>query len=388
MAFARPSLLRNRRLNVRTLAVNALRLCGRRTAIGRHLEYLARHWSRADVPFDRIVLMSPERVEIEGLGSRTPVELQTFGASLPRLLWEQYALPRHVTDVAVLFSEYTCPLLRRGATVVANHGIYEAVPEAFSRWDRFRATSVNKRSARHATRVIANSASTKRDVSTYFQVDPSRIDVVYPGPADLFFEPYSREEISAAATEALGRDVPYIIFVGKLATRRHVPNLMAAFAQVRAERALPHHLLLVGPNVNGLPIGDLASSLGIADAVSYHSHLEQGPLARLYAGADLYVLPSTYEGISWTMFEAMASRTAVLTVEHPALHEGAAGSVYALPDPSVTSLVRGLTDLLLNAEHRRDLAAKGLATARSFSLARSADATMEILDRVAPARDP
>jgi len=372
---------------VRTLAVNALRLCGRRTAIGRHLEYLARHWSRSGAPFDRIVLMSPERVEIDGLGSAARVEFDTFGRALPRLLWEQYALNRRAAAAAVLFSEYTCPLLRLGATVVANHGIYEAVPDAFSWWDRFRATSVNKRSARHATRVIANSASTKRDVSAYFQVDPSEIDVVYPGPADLFFDSYSPEELSAAATSALGKDVPYIIFVGKLATRRHVPNLMAAFAQVRSERALPYHLLLVGPNDNDLPIAELASSLGIADAVSYHSHLEQGPLARLYAGADLYVLPSTYEGISWTMFEAMASRTAVLTVEHPALHEGAAGSVYSLPDPSVPSLVRGLTDLLLDTDRRRDLEAKGFATARSFSLARSADATMEILDRVAPARD-
>lgn len=373
---------------MRTLAVNALRLCGRRTAIGRHLEYLARHWSRSDAPFDRIVLMSPEPVAIEGLGSRTPVEFQAFGGSLPRLAWEQGALPLRSAGASVLFSEYTCPLLRRGATVVANHGIYEAVPDAFSWWDRFRATSVNKRSARHATRVIANSASTKHDVSTFFGVDASRIDVVYPGPTDVFFEQHSREEISAAAVDALGKDVPYIIFVGKLATRRHVPNLMTAFAQVRTERALPHHLLIVGPNVNDLPIADLASSLGIADAVSYHRHLEQGPLSKLYAGADLYVLPSTYEGISWTMLEAMASRTAVLTVDHPALHEGPAGSVYSLPDPSVPSLVLGLSDLLLDPDRRRDLETRGFATARSFSLARSADATMEILDRVAPAGDP
>jgi glycosyltransferase involved in cell wall biosynthesis len=373
---------------VRTLAVNALRLCGRRTAIGRHLEYLARHWSRSATPFDRIVLLSPEPVDVDGLGSRTPVEFQAFGGRLPRLGWEQYALPRRSAGASVLFSEYTCPLLRRGATVVANHGIYEAVPDAFSWWDRFRATSVNKRSARHATRVIANSASTKHDVSAFFGVDASRIDVVYPGPTDLFFAQHSREEISAAVVDALGKDVPYIIFVGKLATRRHVPNLMAAFAQVRSERALPHHLLLVGPNVNDLPIAELASSLGIADAVSYHRHLEQGPLAKLYAGADLYVLASTYEGISWTMLEAMASRTAVLTVEHPALHEGPAGSVYALPDPSVPSLVRGLSDLLLDPDRRRELEENGFATASSFSLARSADATMEILDRVAPARDP
>lgn len=372
---------------MRTLAVNALRMCGRRTAIGRHLEYLAQHWSRHPCPFDRIVLMTPEAVPLDGLGHVTRVETETFGASLPRLLWEQIALPSRSANAAVLFSEYTCPLMRRGATVVANHGIYEAVPGAFSAWDRFRATAVNKRSARHATRVIANSASTKADVSHFFHVDPSRIDIVYPGPADIFFASHDERARSIAVTAALGADVPYLIFVGKLARRRHVPNLIEAFAIVRREHALPHHLLIVGPNVNDLPLADLASAQGVGDVVRYHPHMEQEELATLYAAADLYVLPSTYEGISWTMFEAMASRTAVLTVEHPALEEGAAGAVYALPDPSVPQLVRGLTDLLLDAKARRELATRGAEKAAMFSLAKSAQSTLEILDRVAPASD-
>jgi glycosyltransferase involved in cell wall biosynthesis len=373
---------------MRTLAVNALRMIGRRTAIGRHLEYLAAHWSTHETPFDRIVFMTPAPVRMEGLGTSTRVEFESFGDGLPRLLWEQAALPRRAAGAAVLFSEYTCPLLRRGPVVVANHGIYEAVPEAFSRWQRFRATAVNKRSARHATRVIANSQSTRQDVARYFGVPDARIDVVYPGPADLFFESHDPASIAAVVREAIGREAPYVIFVGKLARRRHVPNLIEAFAAVRRRHDLPHHLLIVGPNVNDLAIAELAGANGVADAVTHHPHMEQEPLAKLYAGAELYVLPSTYEGISWTMFEAMASRTAVLTVEHPALREGAAGAVHVLPDPTVESLERGLTELLLDDARRADYEARGQERAREFSLARSADATMEILDRVAPASDP
>lgn len=373
---------------MRTLAVNALRLCGRRTAIGRHLEYLAEHWSGIETPFDRIVFMSPDPVRVGQLGTRTRVEFESFGASLPRLLWEQLALPHRAAAAAALFSEYTCPLLRRGPTVVANHGIYEAVPEAFSKWQRFRATTVNRHSARHATRVIANSASTRADVAKYFGVDEARIDVIYPGPADLFFREYDRAAIADAVRLAIGREVPYVIFVGKLSRRRHVPNLIEAFAEVRTAHALPHHLLIVGPNVNDLPIAALAAVHGVADAVTHHAHMEQEPLAKLYAGADLYVLPSTYEGISWTMFEAMASGTAVLAVEHPALHEGAGGAVHILPDPSVPSLLRGLEELLLDEATRRSYEARGRERARGFSPARGADATMAILDRIGLPRDP
>src|SRR6266699_3890593 len=109
---------------VRTLVVNALRMSGKRTAIGRHLEYLAHHWSRIQGPFDRIVFMSPGQLRTENLGTATPIELRSFGRSLPNLLWEQGALPYAARNAAVLFSEYTCPLLFCGPIVVANHGIY------------------------------------------------------------------------------------------------------------------------------------------------------------------------------------------------------------------------------------------------------------------------
>jgi glycosyltransferase involved in cell wall biosynthesis len=362
-------------------------MCGPRTAIGRHLEYLAAHWSRRATPFGRIVFMTPRPVSVDGLGSASRIEFRAFGGSLPPLLWEQIALPASAAGASILFSEYTCPLLRRGATVVANHGIYEAVPEAFSRWDRFRATAVNRRSAHHAARVVANSESTRADLVRFFGVAPDRVDVVHPGPADVFFQAHDPVARSAAVVEALGAAVPFVIFVGKLATRRHVPNLIEAFSIVRATHGLPHRLLLVGPNVNALPLADLAARAGIADQVRHVEHMEQDQLAKLYAAADLYVLPSTYEGISWTMFEAMASGTPVRTVEHPALHEGAAGSVFVLPDPAVPSLVQGLATLLLDPARRAELASAGRERAAEFSLARSAEATLEILDRVAPARD-
>ena len=57
---------------MRTMAVDALRMVGPRTAQGRLVEYLAYEWSRMELPFDRIVLMAPRPVELPSLGSTTP----------------------------------------------------------------------------------------------------------------------------------------------------------------------------------------------------------------------------------------------------------------------------------------------------------------------------
>lgn len=373
---------------MRTLAVDALRLLGNRTGQGRHIEYLAHEWSCMDVPFDRVVLMAPEPFDLGALGTTTPVVPDCFGHRLPRVLWEQVALPWRARTAAILFCPtYIGPALSRTPVVVANHGIYERFPDEFSRVQRLRSTTLHKISARRAERVLANSQNTRTDVSEFFGVSLDRIEVVNPAAHEVFFQPHAAEAVHAEVARVLGSPGPYLIFVGKVSRRRHVPALIEAFAILRNEGHPTQRLLIVGPNTMNLDIGGAARAHGVGNEVVYVPHLDQSRLALLYAGADAFVLPTTYEGISQTMFEAMAAGTPVLTVEHPTLAEGAGDAVLALPTPSVADLVRGMKRLLEDDRLRADLAERGRARARLFSWAATARSTMEILDRVALARD-
>jgi glycosyltransferase involved in cell wall biosynthesis len=368
----------------RTLAVNALRLAGKRTAMGRHIEILAQEWSRKKVPFDKVVLYTPDHCEIENLGSVTEIEIRQAGSGVHRALWEQLYLPYAARDAAALFCPaYTCPVLYPGRIVVANHGIYEAIPSEFSLLERLRATPVNKASARRADHVIANSLSTKGDLIKFFGVPESRLSVILPAANELCFKKLSKDEIEAEVRNVFGSVVPYVIFVGKLAKRRNLPNLIEAFAKVRQDYSLPHKLLIIGPNTGKVPIEDSIAKAGGAQVVLHLPHMEMEPLSRLYAGADLYVLPTTYEGISQTMFEAMASGTPVLSVDHPTLAEGGGDAVMVLPTPSVDDLYGGLLALLTNPALREQYARKGKERAALFSWHNTAERTMEILARVA-----
>ena len=372
---------------MRTLTVNGLRLVGARTAIGWHLEYLARYWSSTAVPFDRVDVLVPDDVDLDGLGDVTPVAVRVVGRGLPPIVWEQVTVPLVARRSSVLLSEYSGPVVVPTApTVVANHGIYEAVPATFSRVRRFRATAVNRWSARRARRVIANSTNTRDDLVRYLGVDPATIDVVFPGPADVFFR--ARDEATTEAVRAeLTGDAPYVLFVGKFSQRRHIDRLVDAFARVKRDKGLPHHLVLVGPDTTGVGPVERATQLGLADAVSHLPHADHARLADIYAAADLFVLPSDYEGLSWTMLEAMASGTAVLTVEHPTVAEAAGDTVVTVPEPTVTALASAMGDLLVDPDRRAAVAAAGRRRAGGFSMSASASATTEVLDRVALTRD-
>lgn len=373
---------------MRTLAVDGLRMAGPRTAGGRVIEHLMREWSAMETPFDRIILLTPSRVDLPPLGDATRVENVAFGERLPLAVWEQIALPRRARAAAVLFCPgYIGPLRHSGRLVVANHGIYERLPGEFSRLTRLRSTPLHRLSARSADRVIANSQQTKRDVAEFFGVPPQKIDIVYPAAAEIFFEPHEADAVASEVRRRFGAAVPYFVFVGKLSRRRHVPELIAAFARLRTARNLPHRLLIVGPNTQDVDVEAIAADHGVTAAVVHVPHLQQPELALLYAGAYAFLLPTTYEGISYTMFEAMASGTAVLTVDHPTVAEGGGDTVLSVPTPSVDDIAAGLAQLLDDPALRDDLARRGRTKAREFSWTATATETMGILDRVAAARD-
>lgn len=352
-----------------------------------HLEHLALNWSRSETPFERIVLMGQDPFDLDGLGTSARVDRVSFGSGLPPLVWEQIAFPRRARGMAAILSFYTCPLFFGGPMVVSNHGIYEAIPSTFSWWDRMRATPLNRWSARRAERVIANSLNTKADLERFFGVAEDKIDVIYEGPGDLFYQSYSPENIRKEVVEIFGQEIPYVLFVGKLATRRNVPNLIEAFSVVRKQAHLPHHLLIIGPNVNDLPLIELAERHGVARAIAHRPDMDHERLAKLYAGADVFALPTIYEGISRTIYEAMASGTAVLTVDHPTLSEGGGDAVLAVPTPSVQDLAQGLGALLTDQALRRRFEKKGGVRIQLFSMRECARQTMAVLDKAARVSD-
>src|SRR2546425_11107437 len=136
---------------VRTLVVDALRAAGAHTAMRRYVERLAHEWSHQATPFDRIVVAAPVAIDLPPLGQATPVEVVVFGSCLPLAAWEQIALPFAARGAALLFCPaYTAPVAWRGRLVVANHGIYEAVPGEFPITARLRTVPLFRASARKA----------------------------------------------------------------------------------------------------------------------------------------------------------------------------------------------------------------------------------------------
>jgi glycosyltransferase involved in cell wall biosynthesis len=363
------------------IGVNARRLTGQRLGVARYIEYLLKYWSEQIDADDRVVLLSPHPLHLDGLADER-IETRVLPSRVGGVAWENTALARNAADLDVLFGPgYTLPVARRGKSVVAIHSMNEVESGTHSWTYRFTYAPLYRLSARRADRVIVPSRSTLEDIKAHYSIADDKL-VVVPQGADDAFAPVDDEDVlRTARVKWLGADRPFLVFVGKLSQRRNILTLIRAFGRLKREHDIPHALLLMGPNHLDLPLAGTAAEAGverdvIQDDGKVENHLE---LAAVYSAADMYVNASLYEGFSLTLVEALACGTPVVAADRGALGEIAGDAAVLVEDPTEEALAEAMWRVLDDAALRAELRRRGPERARLFRWEETARQTLDVL---------
>jgi alpha-1,3-rhamnosyl/mannosyltransferase len=210
---------------------------------------------------------------------------------------------------------YYGPLRPRVPTVVTVHDL--AVlrrPEWFPRWTRTYAPRVVPHMIRAATRVIAVSEFTARELEMVVRVPRERIRVV-PNGVDAAFTP-----------DGPRADGDYALAVGTLEPRKNLQRTIEAARRAGVE------LRIVGEQ----GWGDVEAGVG------WLGRVDDDELARLYRGARCLVYPSLYEGFGIPVAEALACGTPVVTSRDSAMAEIAQGKAVLVDPEDVASIAAGI----------------------------------------------
>jgi glycosyltransferase involved in cell wall biosynthesis len=198
--------------------------------------------------------------------------------------------------------------------------------------------------ARH---VIATSATVARLLVDDYGVASGCISVVQPGTDRGSPPPRHR-----------GGEVK-LLAVGSVIPRKGYDVLVAALARLRH---LPWHLLIAGdcersPQTSRRLRAEIAR-LGLTDRISLLGAVTPRELSPLYASADLFVLPSRFEGYGMAYTEAIAHGVPVIGTTAGAIPQTvpAAAGVLVAPD-DVEALAATLQRLIANPHERERLAA-------------------------------
>jgi glycosyltransferase involved in cell wall biosynthesis len=335
------------------IAIDGRELQGTPTGVGRFLGQLLAAWNTMpEAHGHEFVLLTPEGPD--------------HGT-----LWEQLDLPTLVRRAGadVLFCPaYTAPLRPTVPVVVAIHDVsFAAHPEWFGWREGARRRTLARLGARAAARVITISHFSKREIASYFGVDPSRIVVVYPG-VTAFGETRERG--------ASGR----VLFVGSIFNRRHVPELIDGFARVA--RTHPDlHLDIVGDNRTSphINVQAVAAASGVGDRIHLRSYVTDDELRELYAASSAFAFLSEYEGFGLTPLEALASGIPSLLLDTAVGREVFGDSALYVKHPDPAEIEEGLRTLLFESSTRERLAASGASVLCRYSWEHCARAVLNAI---------
>jgi glycosyltransferase involved in cell wall biosynthesis len=302
-----------------------------------------------------------------------------IGSPIRRLLWEQLGLPRVARrlGVAVIHSpHYTMPLIARRPVVVTLHdATFFSDPHLHGRLKRVFFRTWTRVSARRAAGLLVPSAATAREVGAHVRLDPTRVTVAFHGVDTATFRPATPDAIQRLAS-TIGQP-EWIAFLGSLEPRKNLPELVAAYADVRRDRDArgldTPVLALAGAQAWETRLDAVIASHGLGDQVLKLGYLPLGDLAAFLGGSVVTVYPSLGEGFGLPVLEAMASGAAVLTTRRLALPE-VGGDAVAYAETDAASLAHELGLLLDSPDRRNRLRAAGLERAAGFTWAASADA--------------
>ncbi len=208
----------------------------------------------------------------------------------------------------------------------------------------------------HARRVIVPSRATADTVAALFGVEPGRIAVAQPGLAR-----------APRARGSSGGDAPMILCVATLTPRKGQDVLVEALARLgdRPWRAVLTGALDRAPDYAEAIARQIAGA-GLSERVRLTGPADAAGLDALYDAADIFCLPSRYEGYGMVFAEAMARGLPVVAARIDAAEEviGGAGLLVPVDDPE--ALAGALGGLLDDAAARARLGEAALARAAAL----------------------
>ncbi|MGV9801015.1 glycosyltransferase family 4 protein [Mycobacterium sp. NPDC003449] len=207
-------------------------------------------------------------------------------------------------------------------------------------------------------------------------VDSGRIAVVRNG----------LDEAPASTLELARSRTPRLVVLSRLVPHKQIEDALEAVAALRGE--MPElHLDILGGGWWRDRLVDHAELLGIADAVTFHGHVDDETKHCVLQQSWVHVLPSRKEG--WGLAVTEAAQHGVPTVGYRAsggLTDSIVDGVTGLLVDDRDGLVAGLGRLLADPVSRAQLGSKAQARSDEFSWAQSADAMRSVLESVRDGR--
>jgi glycosyltransferase involved in cell wall biosynthesis len=246
-------------------------------------------------------------------------------------------------------------------TVVTVHDIiFKHLPQTQHPINRWIYDFKTKRACRLASKIIATSDFTKKDLIDFYKIEPEKIAVVYQDCHPQFYN-YTFDSSVLAKYKI---DFPYILCVGTIEERKHQLLLIQSFKDLDCEE----RLVFIGQKTKYFKEIETYLELNpnLKNKLVFLENVSFAELPSLYEKAKIFVYPSEIEGFGIPVLEAMNTGTPIITTKNTVMEEVCADAALYFEKNNLSSLQNSIHKLLEDRELAKDLTVKGKTRALFF----------------------
>jgi glycosyltransferase involved in cell wall biosynthesis len=314
-------------------------------------------------------------------GHASTVKGIDFKSPSQRIFWEQTQLRGDLKRqrVDLLHSmAFTSPVVNSVRSVVTVHDLaFVDFPETLPLAKRLYYKPIFQRSLRKANRVITPSETVRKQVIEAFGVQSGTVFAT-PLAVDAEFRGANSDIRSHERIAKYGVSQPYLLAVGTLDPRKNLFLLLKAYDLLKRNSNLKHQLVIVGKRGwQDVQQDELAKRWKQSNDIVFTGYVAQADMPHLYAGADLFLFPSLYEGFGLPLLEAMAAGAPVLASDIAVHREVCAEAALFANPRSAEEWQSTILRILQNTPMIDNIRQKGWERVKHFSWQKTAELTLK-----------
>lgn len=280
---------------------------------------------------------------------------------------EQLFFPRPDPDEILHIPHYNAPIRYLGRSVIVLHDLIHLQSTQFARPHyRVYAYILLWLISRFARRIATVSDTTRREFLSRFPIAAARTSLVYNGIDHRLLRPAAEKNVKAFRKEyRLPARFLLVIGIGK--RHKNVDFAIQALAREwKSERCkVP---LVLGGTGGKIPdyIRETLEREGVADRLLVVPFLKKEELPLLYAAAEIFVLPSLYEGFGFPLVEAMACGTPSIASRTSCMPEIGGDAVRYFDPRDTDNFIQTLYEVIDDRKLRETMIRAGVKRAKDF----------------------
>ena len=227
--------------------------------------------------------------------------------------------------------------------------------------------------------MIVHSNFIKKELCSYFNLQPNKVEVVYEDLRKDFYNLKEKDCLKFLKKFKL-KFKKFFLIVNTLDSRKNFNFILDIYSRLKSQIQHKYPLVIFGQK--GRYSESIISKIKELENCFYFDYLDEYLLNQCFSSAKIFLYPSLYEGFDISPLESMASGTPVIASNIEATKEILEDNAILLDLNDEFIWINKIEELLENQEFYYELQNKGLNHATKFKKNNTINKILNIYERI------